>query len=235
MPAPDPVLLVTRPAPAAERFAEAVQARVGPVQSLISPLQEIVHCDPGPLPEAGALVLTSANGAAAADRLGLGGEAWCVGPQTAAAARAAGLEAVAAEGDADSLVALLRARRPAGPLLHLRGAHARGDVARRLTEAGLPCAERVVYRQEPRPPTPQAWALLRGDAPLVVPLFSPRSAALFAALTPIDAPLHLVAISAATAGPLAALASRECRVAPAPEGEAVLALTCDVLGPLLMP
>ena len=59
-----------------------------------------------------ALILTSENGAARAGELGLAPcEAWCVGPRTAAEARRAGLRAIEAGSDAETLLAaLLKAR-----------------------------------------------------------------------------------------------------------------------------
>ena len=99
----------------------------------------------------------------------------------------------------------MRAAGPATPLLHLRGAHAVTDLAGRLTAEGLACDEAVVYAQRERPPTPEALAVLAGNVPVLVPLFSPRSARLAAQAVRAarrdgpGAPLHAVAISEAAA------------------------------------
>lgn len=232
--AAEPVLLLTRPEPAARRFLDdlsaALGAGAGVPRAVLAPLMAI-DAVAAPLPEGVAgLVLTSAN---ALDHVppGLprGLPAWCVGDRTAAAARAAGFAAISAGGDAEALIRLILGQRPRGPLLHLRGEHARGEVAARLSAAGLPCAEAVVYRQHPLPLGPAARAVLAGGAPVVAPLFSPRTASLLAEEGPFQAPLHLVAISAAAAARAAGLKPRTLAVAAEPTPAAMLAATARAL------
>ncbi|SDH37199.1 uroporphyrinogen-III synthase [Alloyangia pacifica] len=184
MPVSQPFLLLTRPRAASERFAaELAGAGVTGFVPLVSPLIEIETT--GPLPEMAGitgLVFTSANGVRAYTELGGPVLPLCyaVGEATARAARDAGLAPRVAQGDAETLLALVLSERPGGRLLHLRGTHARGDLAARLTSAGQPCAEVVVYDQPTRPLCAAAISALRGQIPVVVPLFSPRSARIFA-------------------------------------------------------
>jgi uroporphyrinogen-III synthase len=193
-------LLLTRPEAAARRFLKACEAAQGcPLPAILSPVMEITPVDVLLGDRPGGLILTSENGAARAGDLGLAGiPAWCVGARTAAVARSQGLDAVEAGPDAEALLKRLLQLAPSGPLLHLRGEHARGDLATRLRAAGLDAWECVAYRQAALPPTPEARRALGGAAPLLVPLFSPRSAALLAAWQP-GAPLHVVALSEAVA------------------------------------
>jgi uroporphyrinogen-III synthase len=171
----------------------------------IDPVQEIrdLPAVPTPDPSAG-LILTSENAVAAAAVLAPGRRAWCVGPRTALVAKQAGLLVHHSDGgDAAALVAALLASDDRGPLVHLRGAEARGDIAARLTEAGVSCVELVVYEQVTRKLGDPARDLLARPGPVLVPLFSPRSAARLAReiteLGPIRARLRPVAISAAAA------------------------------------
>lgn len=84
--------------------------------------------------------------------------------------------------------------------MHLHGEHTRGDVAARLRAAGLAVEARMVYRQVELPLSDTAHALLQGEAPVILPLFSPRSARLLAGqIEPPRAPCRIVAISTATA------------------------------------
>ncbi|EYD74187.1 Uroporphyrinogen-III synthase [Rubellimicrobium mesophilum DSM 19309] len=226
-------LLLTRPEPAARRFLAACEAVRGrPIPAILSPILEIrpVEVRLAELPAA--LILTSENGVARAREIGLGGcPAWCVGPRTAEAARAAGFQAIEAGPDAEGLVAALLAARPEGPLLHLRGEHARGDVAERLRGAGLDAREVVAYRQDALPPSAGARAALDGAGPLVAPLFSPRSAAMLATWSP-RAPLHVVAMSEAVAEAARAMTPDRLRVAPSPEAGAMVGITLDMLAAL---
>lgn len=156
------------------------------------------------------MIFTSETGveAAVAGGWSLPRTAYCVGDRTAQAAQAAGFAARSAGGDATALVALLTGERPPGRLLHLRGAEARGDVAATLTAAGIPTDEAVVYDQKEQPLTDAARALLCGDAPVIVPLFSPRSARLFVAAGDWRAPLWIAALSPTVADEIGGNAAR---------------------------
>lgn len=226
-------LLLTRPAEASARFLAAVEGLAGhPVAAVIAPLLTITMRALPPLKgPVGALVLTSEHGARAAAGLGLppGLRAWCVGDRTAAVAAGAGLKPVSAGGDADALVAAILASDDAGPFVHVRGAHVRGDVARRLTAAGRPCDEVVAYVQEEAALTAAARALLAGPDPVILPLFSPRSVTVLAGQGPFAAPLDVVAISGAVAGAAASLAPRSLRISPTPDGPGMARVTAALL------
>lgn len=223
-----PTLLLTRPLAASEKLVQQLGARGVDLPAVISPTMEVV-----PVPfDAGVvdtddLVFTSANAVkAVAGRMDLRGRrAWVVGPRTGEAARDAGMETVSAEGDANDLVALIGKARP-GRLVHLHGVHTRGDVAARLTAAGVPTVSLVVYDQRPLPLSAEAIALLSGEAPVLVPLYSPRSARLLGqASGQIAAPCTIVAISRATAG--AWPHEGKVIVCAAPNGQAMIDAIAD--------
>ncbi|MEM6727637.1 MAG: uroporphyrinogen-III synthase [Pseudomonadota bacterium] len=197
----DPLCLVTRPQPEAARFAQRVEREMG-MGCLLSPLLKIIPLSPpDQLGDARGVILTSARGAEALGRWGVEKETPCfaVGDKTAKAAQSLGFQPTVAHGDAESLLALLLDLRPAHPLIHIRGAHSRGDIARRLTEAGLPCREIIAYRQVKQGLTEAAREALGGGQPVIAPLFSPRTAeALRAALPPGARPL-IAALSPAVA------------------------------------
>lgn len=153
--------------------------------------------------------------------------AYCVGEVTARAARDAGWDATCVGLDANELVAALTHSRPAAPLLHLRGVHASGDIAGRLSAAGLPTQAQAIYDQQLLTPTPEALDALTGALPIIAPLFSPRTARHFATL-PATAPLHLLALSEAVAEPLRAMEFRELLIAAQPDAASTAALveTC---------
>ncbi|WP_230312339.1 uroporphyrinogen-III synthase [Paracoccus lichenicola] len=179
-----PVLLLTRPRADSRRFA----AMLPEWRAVISPILRIVGVDHDgvALRDAPGLVFTSAHAVAAAGP-GQGRLAICVGGHTAQVARAAGFAVRTGTGSAEGLLPLIR---DAGvPLIHPHGRH----LARELPVPGV-----VVYDQQPVPLTRDAQALLAGDAPVVLPLFSPRSARLAAdAARGARAALWPVAISEA--------------------------------------
>ena len=222
-----PLLLVTRPDPDGTATAAEIAARL-PVETIVSPV--VARTDTGavwqgPAPDGVILTSSAALSTLAAQALPSGLPAWCVGDRTAEAAERAGFAARSANGDADALVALVTAERPAGLLVHLRGENSRGDVAGRLRAAGLSADDLVVYRQSARPLTDAARAALDGDAPVVAPLYSPFSARALADQGPFRAPLHLVAISEATAQAASGLPAESVAVAEVPSGNAMIRLT----------
>jgi uroporphyrinogen-III synthase len=219
-------LLLTRPRAQSEAFAADVArhlpGRFAPV--LIAPLLEI---EPVPqvvrLEGVQALLFTSANGveafaAASPDRTL---PALCVGAITAAAARAHGFRARSADGDVAALAALAAAawRPGAGALLHIRGRHAAGDLTGALAARGIPARAAELYDQVPRPLPAAAHALLASGVAVVAPMFSPRTARLFARETEgLDlAGLTVVGLSEATVAPIPA-ARRIVATAPGRDG-----------------
>jgi uroporphyrinogen-III synthase len=232
-----PVVLLTRPAPQSQRFAQALQARLPSVQVVVSPLMQTEWLHPSlPTLAFGALILTSETGAEAAGRLRAAGTplpatAFCVGPRTADTAHAAGFEAISADGDVHALAALIRTTHSQGPLLHIRGEDVAGNLAETLTNSGIETHSAILYAQRPCPLSPAAIALLQGDDPVLVPLFSPRSAQILAQALPPDAkaPLWIVAISPAAATAAQALTPAELTVAPHPDGGNMLQAVAQLL------
>lgn len=225
---PIPTLLMTRPRPASDRFVaglpSALRQRIAVCHN---PLIEIVPrggaLDLGP---ARGLIFTSANGvavaAAATARRDL--PCFCVGAATTRAARAAGWEATDCGPTGDALVAYLMQDLPEAPLLHLSGAHRSGDIAGRLTGAGCATAVHVLYDQELRPLSAEARALLERGGPVIVALFSLRTARQFAAQSAGLTGFHVVALSAVVAEPLRNRAQSPVFVAERPDAEAMAAL-----------
>lgn len=179
---PAPTVLLTRPKAQAEAYAAELAAELHrPCPVMIAPLIEITPLAPAPeLEGIGTLLFTSTNGVAGLAALTPRRDipALCVGERTAARAEALGFRAIAAGGDADSLIALARAR-GRGRLLYPRGQEVARDLAAPLRDAGFELRELVVYRQTPRPLTAEARALIAAGNPVLLPLFSPRSARLF--------------------------------------------------------
>lgn len=222
-------LLLTRPLASSRRFAVQLRDRFGDLSVVISPLMRIEPV--GTVPDlAGirAVIFTSRNAVDAAGP-GNGLPCYAVGAATAAAARAAGFDPIAVAEDANSLFQRILADRPAGALLHLRGRHARGHLAERLNGAGIEAREAVVYEQLETPLSEAAKALLRGATPVIVPLFSPRSAKIFARQHRGEAPLLIAAMSDAVTDALGDLRVQRAETAATPDAGAMI----DAIGRLM--
>ncbi|MBU2959669.1 uroporphyrinogen-III synthase [Citreicella sp. C3M06] len=228
---PTPILLLTRPEPAARRFLAAVSERVEGFHPILSPLLRIEPHGPLPQTDAVGAIFTSANGVAAWQALGGAPLPLCytVGDATARAARAAGFAPISAQGNADALVALIRAQAPRGPLIHLRGTHSRGDVARRLTDAGIPVREAVIYDQPAQELSAEALMALSGQAPVILPLFSARTAQQVAQTPAGRAPLIVAAISPEVADALGALYVQRLEIPARADAEHMQAVVIGLL------
>ena len=214
-----PVVLITRPEPASRRFARQI-ADLG-LATVIAPLMRIVPVahDEAAVAAATGLVITSENAMPFAGE-GRGRRAICVGPRTAELAREAGFDVTQGPGDAARMMPLLDDLGPGW--LHPHGAH----VAARLPVPGM-----VVYEQEALPLPPDGAALLRGEGPVILPLFSPRSAALAgSAAAGAAAPLWLVPISAAAAAAWSGPPPARTAVAGTPDADGIAQAIRGLLG-----
>ncbi|WP_417733451.1 uroporphyrinogen-III synthase [Roseovarius sp.] len=227
-------ILITRPEPAATRFADQLGARLGDkVVILRAPLMRIDYG--GALPDIGGddvLVFTSRHGVAGFCRLTERRDFTCyaVGDATAEAARRAGLRAISAGGDADALLARIAADGVEGPFLHLRGEHVASDISGGLRQQVRIAKEAVVYRQVDMPLSDQAQALLAKEAPVIVPLMSPRSAqAFFERARGAVAPILVAAISSNAADAVPAGQAQLVEIAQTPDADGVLIVICDLV------
>jgi uroporphyrinogen-III synthase len=226
-----PVIMLTRPEASSRRMATILAARFGDrVDICISPLMEIV-LDPRlpALDGIRTLIFTSAHGVAAyvAAKGPTHLPCYTVGDATALAAREAGLPAISAGGDAEALMSMIIDDGALAPMLHLRGAHAAGDIAERLSAVGCPVSQAIVYTQNARAISSEAATLLQGDRPIILPLFSPRSARLIGDGT-VRAPVYVVAMSQNVADALK-LDVVDCRVVDHPDFENVTAAISQLL------
>jgi len=221
LPKPIPSLLLTRPQAQSEQFANDLRNAGFAGEIVISPLMEIQGT--GAAVDADSYdvaVFTSRN---AVDFVQPAPKpAWCVGDKTAEKARAAGWSARSAGGDVEDLMAAIQAADPEGDLIHFRGEHSRGSVVQRLKAADYSVQDCIVYRQVSCSLTPRALALLPGETPVIVPLFSPRSAGLFVAEAPKGALIWGVAMSEAVAKEMKRISCERLHIAQAPTAAAMM-------------
>jgi uroporphyrinogen-III synthase len=200
MPTPYAHLLLTRPEPASKALWKTLkpQARPG-LSCVISPLLEIVETGNAPdLTHYKGVIFTSINGVEhCLESAEL--PAFCVGARTAKQAQKRGWQAHYGGQTAQEFIQTLQARAPNGPLLHICGTHRRGDIAENLTKTGITTDICEVYHQELRSLSHEALQALFGPVPVVVPLFSPRTASQFYQCYKGNAPLYLISLSDAVA------------------------------------
>ena len=234
MAAQRPLLLLTRPEPASRAFWEALpDAARRSVDLLVNPLISI-HVS-GPLPDMTGvkrLIFTSANGLDAFRTLGgapSGIPAIAVGETTAARATAQGFDVDVAGGSAEQLIEFVQSNGYAGPLLHVRGTISIGDVAQRLTVAGVPTTEAVLYEQRLEPLKGETQEALSQARPVIAPVFSPRTARQLRDESEGTGAMSFAAISEAVAHCLPSDAALRTRIAKAPNRERMVELVADMI------
>ncbi|WP_435140187.1 uroporphyrinogen-III synthase [Pseudopelagicola sp. nBUS_19] len=215
-----PTILLTRPEAASYEFADMLRKSGVGLPILISPVIDIEFMYPPSLDGFQGVLFTSQNGVAAVPGHAL--PAWCVGDVTAKAASSKGWCSKTAAGDAEALYRQVLSDSPKGRLMHLRGFHARGKLAERLTCAGIPTTETVVYRQNSKSLSAEARVLLGEKYPVIIPLFSPRSAEHLMLQGPIAAPVTIIAMSKAVAQEVASLKCEKLVLVKKPNAESML-------------
>ncbi|SFS83648.1 uroporphyrinogen-III synthase [Sulfitobacter marinus] len=217
-----PVLIMTRPALDSRRFVAGIKPDLrAKLSILISPLLQIVPTGADlDMARHRGVIFTSANGVAYAPP-GDGRPAYCVGERTAQVARAHGWSAVASGQNAEELIKEVIKTKPPGPLIHISGVHQRGDVAARLSEAGIQTEAIAVYDQQLLPLSPDAQQALSSGLPCIIPVFSPRTAAHLASFCTKADSLIIVALSDAVAQPLADCGAGKLIVADEPSSACV--------------
>ncbi|CUH79748.1 uroporphyrinogen-III synthase [Tritonibacter multivorans] len=224
-------LLMTRPTEGNTRFLallpEALKAQFNVVES---PLIQIASTGEKPaLQDTDQVIFTSQNGVEVASvSTSMRRPALCIGPQTTQRACELGWDAkMAGENSGEFLRTLLKM--PAvGRLLHLRGTHSRGAIAQTLRQGGIDCREQVVYSQDLLEFSATANRLIKSDIPLIVTLFSPRTARHFAQIMPHRQHLTLIVLSDAVAEPLRRLQCEALHVSKTPNAPAMAALLNQV-------
>ncbi|MCX7296276.1 MAG: uroporphyrinogen-III synthase, partial [Hyphomicrobiales bacterium] len=163
-------LVLTRPQEDSERSAIALRARGHDL--LVAPLMRVETIEPALRPHWGAIVITSANAAAAIASHPVHAQlvklpVYAVGKRSADAARTAGFtDVTSAGGDLRDLLRIVAAHRPdaAAPLLYLAGEDRAGDLIGDLAVHGIAAELAVVYRAVTAPfPDELIAALKAGD------------------------------------------------------------------------
>ncbi|WP_133485180.1 uroporphyrinogen-III synthase [Aliiroseovarius marinus] len=214
-----PILVLTRPKAAAQRFLTQVEAALGQeVPHVISPILQIQPIGDWPDLSGVEVILTSEH-AVRGDLSGI--TAHCVGSRTAEAAVAQGAQVQTVAVNAEALLQKLGAR--PGSYVHLCGSHKAVDISARLTAASLSCRDHQVYAQVAQPLTDTARAALEGEDPALLPLFSPRSARLVGeAIAKPGRHLHVIGMSDAVAEEWRVVTGETAEFVGTPTGDAMV-------------
>lgn len=213
-------LLLTRPEKSAERFAARLSAAArSEVNVVISPLMRIEPTGAAWNRDVTAVIFSSVNGVTCAGS-GDGRPAYCVGLQTAKAAKQANWQVLETAETARALIDLLALDPCKGPLVHLAGRHRRGDIAENLTQLGIQTRVLTLYDQHLQNLSADAIQALK--LPTIAPLFSPRTAMQLARQDADLRQIHAIALSSPVAEALSNSFPGKCDTLSAPTGDLML-------------
>ena len=229
-------IVVTRPQEDSERTAAALRERSHVV--LVAPLLRVEHVPLTLNQIFGAVVITSANAAAAITdhpaRAGLTAlPLFAVGQRSAEAAHAVGFTDVhAAGGDAEDLVRLIAEERPdtRAPFLYLAGENRSVDLVAELAMHGIAAELAVIYRAVPLPFSAELIDAVQSGAVDTVLHYSRRSAEQFitgakvAGIAPQAVRLRHLCLSGPIAAVLIQAGARNVAVAKRPDEPSMMAL-----------
>jgi uroporphyrinogen-III synthase len=222
-----PLMILTRPAAQSARFAQQCRDRFGDrIEIVTAPLLRIEpiikEID---LTHIAALAFTSENGVRVFADISKTRSilSFCVGARTAEVAQGYGLDAFSADGTVADLIEMI-GQRATGPILHLRGVHVRGDLVATLIAKGLTARELAIYDQIPMQLPAQILQQMSGDRPILLPIFSPRTAQLLgdALAGTQTGQIHLPCLSAAVRDALPAHLQASASVSVRPTADAML-------------
>ncbi|WP_292019302.1 uroporphyrinogen-III synthase [Maritimibacter sp. UBA3975] len=207
-------MILTRPEAASTRVA----AELSGIPTLISPVTQIAGTGAEvDLSRYRGVILTSANAVTYLPSL-QGIPVYSVGARTAE--ESGGVVQLVAR-DAGDLVNRITAT---GPLVHAHGQETRGNIASRLTSAGIETHSVVVYVQLDEELSQEAKAALGGDEPTILPLWSARSAQrLFSQNVTLGPNVHLIALSPAVADVCRTAVGHAVEVCDDPDGQEMIA------------
>ncbi|MCH2163648.1 MAG: uroporphyrinogen-III synthase [Marinovum sp.] len=215
------IMLLTRPQAASERFWHDHDQ--SGIRCVISPVLKIVaHVGIRPPEPWSAVILTSVSALDHYDGP-THMPAYVVGARTAESARTKGFDVRLTAPDAAALCDAWPADAPKD-VVHIRGRYVAGDLAAGLAQHGVRVDAWTVYDQKAQPLSKEAWAALEGEEPVILPLFSPRSATILVEQLeprPPQAPIWAVAISAAVADAAQTAMFQELRIAEHPNAKAM--------------
>ncbi|MEL6994341.1 MAG: uroporphyrinogen-III synthase [Pseudomonadota bacterium] len=221
-----PVILITRPEASGRMFADQIAELIGNNHDIIqSPLLVIERFKSPPnLSDIKTLIFTSAHAVRAFVDLEKRRDFVCyvVGSATAEIAMLANFEPIDGGGHADALIEKIINDLPQTPCLYVRGEHVSSDLAGMLNAAGITTHQVTLYGQSVSPLNLEARDALNSKKPVLLPLFSARSAQLFFEQGIGSAPLHVIAMSEAVAANVPRAKVKSIRIARQPNKDGML-------------
>ena len=194
------ILLLTRPLGGNERFCLKIKHLLYSCEILDNPIQKIDFLPSlSKVNKNSVLIFTSANGLRAAKKHNLiNKKCFVVGANTKKIAVSFGYEVVGFSKDQENLLKLIKSKKPTESMVHIRGKHTVGNLCDALKRNHFCCLDIIGYNQEPLKIKKQNLQKIQSGRPVILPIFSSRSAELLQSNLDLTG-FNVIAISEAVA------------------------------------
>ena len=228
------ILLLTRPLDGNERFCLKIKHLLYKCEILDSPIQKIEFLPSlSKVNKNAVLIFTSVNGLRAAEKHNLtNNRCFVVGKNTKKIAVSFGYEVLGFSKDQENLLKLIKSKKPTESMVHIRGKHTVGNLCASLIICEFSCLEIIGYNQEPLKIKKQNLQKIRSGRPVILPIFSSRSAKLLKSNIDLTG-FNVVAISEAVAQILTGVELRELVISKKPDLNSMQEATLAILRRLI--
>ena len=194
------ILLLTRPLGGNERFCLKIKHLLYSCEILDNPIQRIDFLPSlSKVNKNSVLIFTSANGLRAAKKHNLiNKKCFVVGANTKKIAVSFGYDVLGFSKDQENLLKLIKSKKPTESMVHIRGKHTVGNLCDALKINQFSCLDIIGYNQEPLKIKKQNLQKIHSGRPVILPIFSPRSAELLQSNLDLTG-FNVIAISEAVA------------------------------------
>ena len=194
------ILLLTRPLDGNERFCLKIKDLLYSCEILDNPIQKIDFLPSlSKVNKNSVLIFTSANGLRAAKKHNLiNKKCFVVGANTKKIAVTFGYDVLGFSKDQENLLKLIKSKKPTESMVHIRGKHTVGNLCDALKRNQFSCLDIIGYNQEPLKIKKQNLQKIHSGRPVILPIFSSRSAELLQSNLDLTG-FNVIAISEAVA------------------------------------
>ena len=194
------ILLLTRPLDGNARFCLKIKHLLYKCEILDSPIQKIEFLPSlSKVNKNAVLIFTSVNGLRAAEKHNLtNNRCFVVGKNTKKIAVSFGYEVLGFSKDQENLLKLIKSKKPTESMVHIRGKHTVGNLCDALKRNQFSCLDIIGYNQEPLKIKKQNLQKIHSGRPVILPIFSSRSAELLQSNLDLTG-FNVIAISEAVA------------------------------------
>ena len=228
------ILLLTRPLDGNERFCLKIKHLLYSCEILDNPIQRIDFLPSlSKVNKNSVLIFTSANGLRAAKKHNLiNKKCFVVGANTKKIAVSFGYDVLGFSKDQENLLKLIKSKKPTESMVHIRGKHTVGNLCDALKRNQFSCLDIIGYNQEPLKIKKQNLQKILSGRPVILPIFSSRSAELLQSNLDLTG-FNVIAISEAVAKIVSGVELGELVISKKPDLNSMQEATLAILRRLI--